>query len=62
MAIGKTHALRGQSVQIGRGDFGVGEVRTHIAKSHVIGIENENIRAFFGGQTAERSEKQPHTK
>ena len=43
VTIGKAHAFLGQLIEMGRGDFRVGIVRTEIAKTHVIGIKNDDI-------------------
>jgi predicted nucleic acid-binding Zn finger protein len=48
MGVGKRHALRGQTVQVGRGDFAAFRVQTmHVAVAQIIGQNKNHVGFWF---------------
>ena len=48
MGVGKAHSLSGEAVEVRRGNFAVGIVASHIAVSHIVGEDVDDVGILPG--------------
>ena len=58
MRIGESHPLAGKLVEMRRGDFRIRILNTEITVAHIIGVNDDDVRAISGGGTGDQQDSE----